>query len=359
MHSAMLLSGVLGIVLAVAGYFWSDLILQVMSTPADVFKDANLYMKIFFLGTPASLVYNFGAAILRAYGDTKRPMYILGLTGLVNVFLNLVLVIGMHRGVDGVAIATIVAQYLSAGAVLWILFSPKEEYDLKWRQLRLHSAQTRKMIAIGIPCGLNGMLFSISNVILQSSINSFNSADIIAGSTAATDINNFFYLVSDALCVACVSFAGQCYGARQYKRIDKLVGSATIIGCLILIVLATVVTCFPRPILKIFNSDPNVINAGIFKLIVCGWGTVLYAAGAVMTGVVRGMGKSLMPMLLNVFSICGVRLVWVLGVFPFYRSVNFLYLCYPISWGICTLAITGYYVYCRKKLYQKELPQNA
>mgnify|MGYP003292187811 CR=1 FL=1 len=218
MHSAMLLSGILGVLLAVAGYFWSGLILQMMSTPADVFDDANLYMKLFFMGTPASLVYNFGAAILRSYGDTKRPMYILGLTGLVNVALNLILVIGMHRGVDGVAIATVVAQYLSAGAVLWILFSPKEAYGLRFAQLRLHGAQTRKMVAIGIPCGLNGMLFSISNVILQSSVNSFNSADIIAGSTAATDINNFFYLVADALGHTDVNTTRKHYAAISDKR---------------------------------------------------------------------------------------------------------------------------------------------
>lgn len=163
MHSAVLLSGILGVGLAVAGFFLSEWILQLMSTPADVLADATVYVKIYFLGVPAALIYNFGAAILRSQGDTKRPMYILGLTGLVNVALNLVLVLGMGRGVDGVAIATAVAQYLSAAAVLWFLFSTKGTYGLRLDQLRLHKAQTWKMVSVGIPCGLNGMLFSIKS----------------------------------------------------------------------------------------------------------------------------------------------------------------------------------------------------
>lgn len=351
MHSAVLLSLILGFGLGLIGLFATQGILVLMGTPADVLEDATLYMQLYFLGVPASIAYNFGAAILRAHGDTRRPMYILGLTGLVNVGLNLLFVIGMHRGVDGVAIATVVSQYLSAFVVFWILFSPKEAYGLRIGQLKLHKAQTMKMVSIGIPCGLNGMLFSISNVILQSSINSFNSADIIAGNTAATDINNFFYLVSDAMGIACVSFSGQCCGAHQYRRLDKLAWSATWWGSLVLVVLAVLVTLFPRPLLGIFNSDPNVVEAGVFKLIVCGWGTVAYMAGSVMTGMVRGMGKSLTPMLLNIFSICGVRLIWVLGIFPFYREVNFLYLCYPISWACCSVLLVLYFFRCRKKLY--------
>ena len=351
MHSAVILSGILGIILGVAGFFLSGRILTLMSTPKSVLADATLYMKIYFTGVPAAMVYNFGAAILRSHGDTKRPMYILGLTGLVNVGLNLVFILGLHRGVDGVAIATVVAQYLSAGVVLWVLFSPKEAYRLQLNRLGLDRAQTWKMISIGVPCGLNGILFSISNVILQSSINSFNSADIIAGNTAASDINNFMYLACDALCVACVSFSGQCFGAQQYKRLDKLAISASVTGLTVMLVFSGIILAFPRTLLGIFNSDPSVIEAGLFHLRVCSLGTVLYVVAPIMTGTVRGMGKSMMPMILNILCICGVRLLWVLVLFPHYRQINFLYLCYPVSWGCCTLAQLVYFLHCRKKIY--------
>ena len=357
MHTAMILSLILGVILTVVGVSLAEGLLARMGTPADVLPSAAVYMRIYFMGMPGTLVYNFGAAILRSHGDAKRSMYILGITGIVNVVLNLVLVIGFAMDVKGVAIATITAQYLSAGAVLWILFHPGQEYGLRLAEVRLHRHLLLKMIAIGLPCGINGVLQGVSNVILQSAINSFNSADIIAGNTAATDINNFSYLVNTAFSTACVSFSGQCYGAKLYKRVDKLAVSSSLCNCGILVVLAVIVTLFPRQILRIFNSDPNVIEAGVFKMLLCSWSTMFFAVSETMVGCVRGMGKSTPPMLLNIFCLCGVRLIWVLLVFPHCPyDPAYVYLCFPVSWFLGVIAQTGYFLYCRKRLMANTAP---
>lgn len=356
MHTAMILSLLLGIVLMVIGVGVAEKILSMMGTPSDVLPSAALYMRIYFMGMPGALVYNFGAAILRSYGDAKRSMYILGVTGLVNVLLNLVLVIGFGMDVEGVAIATTVAQYLSAVAVVWILFNPQQEYKLRLAEVRLHREHLVKMVVIGLPCGINGILQSASNVILQSAINSFNSADIIAGNTAATDINNFSYLVNTAFSTACVSFAGQCYGAKAYKRVDKLVVNACFCNVGILLILATAVSVFPRQLLSMFNSDPNVIEAGVFKMILCSWSTVFFAISEILVGCVRGMGKSTQPMVINIFSLCVVRLIWVLLIFPLCpRDPAYIYLCFPVSWLIGVILQTGYFLRCRKQLLAKSV----
>ena len=357
MHTSMLLSVALGIVLGLLGVFASPALLRRMGTPEDVLPSATLYMQIYFLGMPGALVYNFGASIMRAYGDAKRSMYILGVTGLVNVVLNLVLVIGFRMDVAGVAIATIVAQYLSAVAVVWILFRPRQEYGMRMAELRIHWQMLKKVIAIGLPCGINAILQSVTNVMIQSSINGFNSADIIAGNTTATDINTISYLFNTAFSSACVSFAGQCYGAKEYKRLDQLALSASVSNCAILTVLATVVTLFPRQLLGLFTSDPNVIEAGIFKMILCSWSTILFGISEVMVGCVRGMGKSTQPTVLNLICICGARLAWIWFVFPLcpYEPA-YLYLCFPVSWFLAAVCQSANFILCRKKLPVSKTP---
>ena len=350
MHSAVVLSGIFGVVLMGIGLALAQTILTWMDTPSDVLPMAVTYMRIFFLGMPASLVYNFGAAILRSHGDSKRSMYILGVTGMVNVVLNMILVTVFHLDVAGVAIATIVAQYLSAIAVLWILFNKKQEYKLSFKELKLHRELVGKMIAIGVPCGINGILQCLSNVILQAAVNSFGKY-VIAGNTAATDINNFTYLVNNAFCAACVSFSGQCCGAREYKRLDKLIVSSAIWNSVFVMAIAAVVTIFPRQLLGIFNSDPRVVDAGMFKLILLSWTAMLYGIGDTLVGCVRGMGKSVTPTVWNIICLCGIRLVWVMFIFP--RCPNdprYLYLCFPVSWVIATAVQACTFIYYRRKL---------
>jgi len=350
MHSAVVLSVIFGFVLMVMGLGLAKTILTLMDTPTDVLPMAVTYMRIFFLGMPGSLVYNFGAAILRSHGDSKRSMYILGVTGLVNVVLNLILVMVFHLDVASVAIATIVAQYLSAIAVLWILFSEKQEYKLSFKELKLHKELVGRMVAIGVPCGINGILQCLSNVILQSAVNSFGKY-VIAGNTAATDINNFTYLVNGAFCAACVSFSGQCVGAKEYKRLDKLVVSSAIWNSVFVVAIASVVTLFPRQLLGIFNSDPRVVDAGMFKLILLSWTAMIYGIGDTLVGCVRGMGKSMVPTVWNIICLCGIRFVWVLFIFPHCpNDPRYLYLCFPVSWVIATSVQTCTFIHYRRKL---------
>ena len=350
MHTAVLVSFYLGIGLMALGLALSRRLLLIMNTPADVLDDAVTYMRIIFLGVPASIVYNFGSAIMRSHGDTKRSMYILGVTGAVNVLLNFLLVIGFHLDVVGVAIATIIAQYLSAFAVLYILFHQKQDYRLRFRELRIHRRILWNIIAIGVPCGINGMLQSLSNVILQSSVNVFGKV-VIAGNTAAADITCFAYLVNDAFAAACVSFAGQCFGAGKYKRLSKVAVTAAICDSVIVLAMAGVITCFARPLLGLFNPNPQVVEAGLFRLLLLSWTTVLFGISECMVGCVRGMGKSMTPTVLNLFCLCGLRLAWALFVFPFCpQQPEYLYLCYPISWLAAMLIQTGSFIHFKKKL---------
>ena len=350
MHTAITLSAFLGIALMALGLVLSRWLLQTTNTPDDVFPDALNYMRIIFLGMPASLIYNFSGAILRSNGDTKRSMYILGCTGLVNVVLNLVLVIVFQLEATGVAIATIVSQYLSAIAALWILFNPKGEYKLQLQELGLNRRLAWGIIAVGVPCGLNGILQSISNVILQSSVNAFGK-EVIAGAAAAADISCFAYLVNDAFAAACLSFAGQCYGAGNYKRIDKVAFSAAICDAVIVLAMAAVITLFAKPLMGLFNPDPAVINAGMFRLLLLSWTTVFFGISECLVGSIRGMGKSISPTAINLVFLCGIRVVWAMFVFPFLpQTPEYLFLCYPISWVLALAVQVINYTHCRKHL---------
>lgn len=349
MHSAIVLSVYIGLIICLLGLAVSRPLLQLMDTPEDVLELAIMYMRIYLLGVPASAVYNFGANILRAHGDTKRSMYILSLTGLINVGLNLVFVIGCGMSVAGVAIATTIAQYISMIWMLWILFSPRGIYKMRAKQLKLHRESAMAVVRVGIPCGLNGMVFSVSNMILQSSLNSFGSV-AVAGKTAALDISTMVYQGINASQLACVSFSGQCYGAKNYKRIDSLLlRSIGICGAYVAVV-AGVCTLFSQQLLGLFNSDPGVISVGTNLLMINVWGYLIYTTSEIATGCSRGMGHSGIPSLLNFLGICVPRLLWVVLIFPLKRDITFLYLCYPISWIISTILQLSYYLYVRKGL---------
>ena len=349
MHTSVLVAGICGVGVGLFGVLASKWILELMDTPASVLADATLYMQIYFMGTPGSLVYNFSSGIMRAHGDTKRPMYILLVSGLVNVALNLALVIGCKMGVEGVAIATIVSQYISAVWALWIMFDPKDIYQLRLPELKIHKNHLIAIVRIGIPNGLGGMVFSLSNVIIQSSINSFDSAIIMAGKTASSDLASLIYQVEAALYATCVSFAGQCYGAKEYKRIDMLMrrGIALLEGAYV--ILSGITTVFARQLIGLFNPNPDVIDIGVSLYLVQCWGYMLYAPAEICLGCLRGMKYSTMPTFLNLLGVCMPRLLWVWFVFPYYRTILFLFMCYPISWIISTIMQSSYYFHVRKK----------
>ncbi len=363
MHTSMLMALVCGLGIGMIGFIFCKPLLVLMGTKEEVLDLATLYMRIYFMGSPASIVYNFGANILRAHGDTKRPMYILAVTGMVNVLLNLVLVIGCHRNVDGVAIATITAQYISAISVLVILFSPKGTYKMKLRKLRIHGQMAMSVIRVGVPCGLNSMVFTVSNVILQTAVNTYEPY-MIAGKTAASDISTLLYQIIVAFYAGSVSFSGQCYGAGNYKRIDKLFVKGTLLCWSFMISISVLCTLFPRQLLSLFNDDPRVIEAGVSILLINCWGYLLYTVSETALGCLRGMKESTIPSLLNFLGICVPRIIWAMFVFPQFQDVYttdmaFLFLCYPISWIISAGLQLSYYLICRRKLKKRVERQAA
>ena len=354
MHTAIPLAAICGMFVLVMGQLCCKPLLTLLGTPDSLMEGAELYMRIFFLGVPGSLVYNFGSNILRSNGDTKRPMMILSLSGLVNVALNLVLVIGFNMSVAGVAIATITSQYISAIWVLCILFSQKGEYKMSARKLKLHKDMVLSIVKIGVPGGINGLVFTLSNTVILTGVNSFNSEIISAGKTAATDIATLIYQVVVGIYLGCISFSGQCYGAKKYRRIDKVALTAMGLGTAMLVVIGALITIFERPLLGMFNSDPAVINAGIGPLRINAWFYVFYLISEVPLGCMRGTKRSTVPSLLNVIGICGPRIIWTFFVFPLHRSLTFLYVCFPISWVISAVFQWSYYFCIRKQLLKRE-----
>lgn len=353
MHTAVLLSILMGVVLSVIGLLITKPILHLLGTPEEIFDLAELYLRIYFAGLLFTSIYNFCANVLRANGDTKRPMLILTVSGIVNVALNLILVVFCDMSVAGVAIATVISKVVSAVWELCILFDPKGEYKLSLKELRIHPKSLSVIVRVGVPSGINGMLFSLSNLTVQSSVNSFNDTAIIAGKAAATDVGNLLYQIINGFYTASLSFSGQCYGARDYKRIDSLVIRAGISSSAMVAIGAALCTAFPRQVIGIFNSSPEVAAAGTSVLYILCWGYVLFAVSEMFMGCSRGMGNAMGTMIMNIVGICLPRLIWVWWIFPLNRTIVWLYLCFPISWTVSSIMQGSYYIYLRRKLDKK------
>ena len=349
MHTSMLVAAVCGAFMAVVGVLLAKPILRLMHSPEDVIDRASLYMRIYLAGSPFSMIYNFGSAILRSHGDTKRPTIILSITGLLNVLCNLFFAIVCHMPVAGVALATIIAQAVSAVWVVWILFNPKDDFRMKWTSLRLHKNHLASIIRIGVPCGLNPIVFNFANALLQSTINTFG-ATLIAGNVAADSINTFVYAVPASLYTSCVSFSGQCYGAGKYDRLTKAMRSAMLMGGGLTILIGAVIIAFPRAFLGFFATDPAVVDAGIFKLSIMMLTIIPYTLGQVLMGVLRGMRKSTGPTVINAFAVCLPRVLWILFIFPLNPTPFMLYLCLPVSNVLDFTALLIYYLRSQKEL---------
>ena len=357
MHTSILLAAITGVFAMVLGIFVARPFLVAMSCPENVLDLATEYMRIYFVGVPFSLLYNFGAAILRAHGDTKRPMNILAVSGLINVGLNMVFVIFCGMDVDGVGWATVISQLYSASMVLWYLFRDDGGYDLNLREMKLHKRELASVARVGIPCGLNGLVFSIANVIIASSINSLGEV-AVGGNSAAGGISGIVYQVLAAFYSGCISFSGQCYGAGKYKRIDKLVASSIIMSGLIMAVLSLIATLFPHALLGLFTKNEAYIQSGAAQMQIVCWSYILYGVSESFLGCLRGMRRSGMPTLLNALFICVPRLIWVFVFFPMCRETWFLHLCYPISYVFSSAAQGLYYLAVRRKL-DKESEETA
>ncbi|MCI8693254.1 MAG: MATE family efflux transporter [Lachnospiraceae bacterium] len=322
-----------GIILIFLGFFLSKPALGWMGTPDNVIEHSVLYMRIYFIGMPFMMVYNFGSAVLRAVGDTKRPLYYLLIAGVINVILNLIFVIAFSMGVAGVAAATVISQAVSAALVVRCLIRTDSAYRLELQGIKIVPDKLLKMIQIGVPAGMQGALFSISNVLIQSSVNSFGSV-AMAGNTAGSNIEGFVYTAMNAFHQAAISFSGQNYGARKYKRISRVLLICELLVLGVGIVLGNAAYLLGGTLLKLYTVDPEVIQYGILRMrIIC---TTYCLCGMmdVAVGALRGMGYAIMPMLVSLTGACLFRVVWIYTVFQSYRTLKCLYISYPISWGL-------------------------
>ena len=352
MHTSLVVLGASGLFLLVVGVLFARSLMQLVNVPEDMLDLATLYVKIFFLGVPASLVYNTGSAILRAHGDARRPMMILSVSGLVNVALNLILVVFCNMSVAGVAIATVTAQVISAVWVLSILFGRRDIFRMKTKELRIHTKTAKQLLAVGIPCGINSIAFCFPNMILQAKVNTFGT-EVVAGNVAADSITILLIQLMVGFYSGTTSFVGQNFGAKKYKRVDRSVATATAISCGLIVVVSALVMVFSGPLMGLFDNNPEVIRAGTPKLqLYCSFCT-LYAASEVLLGAVRGLKKTLVPSIINISTICGIRILWIYLIFPLNPTVGMIYWCYPISWVFSVAGLLAAYLYYRKKLFVK------
>ncbi len=349
-HTAMMTSIVGGLILVVLGVALSGPALRLMGTPDNVIDHAVLYMRIYFLGMPAMMAYNFGAAVLRAVGDTRRPLYYLLTAGVVNVVLNLFFVIACSMGVAGVAIATDISQVISALLVIRCLMQTDSDYRLNLKELRIIPSKLSRMIQIGVPAGLQGALFSISNVLIQSSVNSFGSV-AMAGNTAAANVEGFVYTAMNAFHQTSISFTGQNYGAHNYKRIGKIAVICQVLVCLVGLLMGNGAYLLGGTLLQLYSADAEVIQYGLVRMLYICVPYCLCGMMDTIVGSLRGMGYSVMPMLVSLTGACLFRIVWIYTVFPQSRTLETLYISYPISWTLTFLT----HVICFLVVYRRKL----
>lgn len=336
-HTSVATSIVAGGALLILGQFLARPMLELMGSPENVIDQSALYVQIFFLGMPGNMLYNFGAAVLRSVGDTRRPLYFLIIAGVLNVVLNLIFVIGFKMDVAGVALATIISQYVSAALVFICLLRSNGPYRVYLRHLKIHLDMLWGLARIGLPAGMQGIIFSISNVLIQSSINSFGSV-AMTGSGTAANLEGFVYVAMNAFYQAALSFTGQNMGAGKYERINKIMGLCIMMVTIVGVVTGVGVYLLGTPLLSIYNSDPEVIAFGLERLLLVCAPYFLCGIMDTMVGMMRGMGYSVVPMIVSVVGVCGIRVMWIYTFFAMDHTLFMLYISYPISW-IATAAI--------------------
>ncbi|NLO82316.1 MAG: MATE family efflux transporter [Clostridiales bacterium] len=348
-HTSIAISIISGLIVMVMGLAFCKPMLIQMGTPGDILNLSVLYMKIFFMGVPAMMVYNFGAAILRAVGDSRRPMYYLIISGIVNVILNLFFIVVLHMSVDGVAWATVISQYLLMFLVIICLMRSNRGIRFMPRQLHIDKHKLKEIVRIGLPAGLQSLLFSISNVMIQSAVNSFGST-MVAASSAAGNVEGFVGTTMNAYYNAAITFTGQNMGAKKYDRIDTVAKICTVLIFATWILMSGAVLLFGRSLLGMYTSDSEVIELGMLRM------TVLMAAyftcGVmnVFPGLTRGMGYSVLPMLCTLIGACLMRIVWLKTVFVLTPTVVMLFACYPVTWGLAGLGQVGIFFYARRRI---------
>ncbi len=349
-HTSITLALISGIAMGIIGVIAAKGALELMDTPDNVLNLSTLYMRIYFMGMPFFMLYNYGAAILRAVGDTKRPLLFLIISGATNVLLNLLLVIQFHLGVAGVAIATVISQCISCILVLRCLYLSDGSYQLRFNKLGMKTRYVKQIFQIGIPAGIQSTIINFSNVLLQSSVNSFGSV-AMAGYTAANNILGFLYVSVNSITQACMSFTSQNYGVRKFKRMDKVLLECLGLTVIVALVLGGGSYLFGAELMHIYTKSTNVIECGIDIML---YTTVTYFLCGIMDllpGALRGMGHSTVPMILSVIGTVGTRIVWIYVIFPCHRSLDFLFISYPVSWLLTIVMQVICFYFVRKKVH--------
>lgn len=353
-HTSLLSSFIIGILLGVFGYLFSGNLLHLMHNDLKLSK---IYLEIYFIGMPVNLLYNFAAAILRAVGDTKRPLYYLTISGIINILLNLLFVMAFNMSVAGVAIATVISQVVSCVLVMITLFKTKQPYRFRFHELRIDGKALWEITRIGLPAGIQSSIFSISNVIIQSSVNQFGTI-AMNGNSAAQSVEGFVYTSMNSVYHAALAFTSQNYGAKCEKNIKKITIYSLIIVTMIGLIMGVPLFIFGKQVLTIYTKIPEEIKVGYIRLHYLCLPYFLCGIMDVMVGILRGLGYSTVPMIVSILGVCGFRILWIYAVFyqitdfSSYTHLNYLYISYPISWIITFIAhIISYYI-CSRKVFK-------
>lgn len=341
-HTAMAIAIAFGIILGVIGILISPLLLELMNTPDDVMDQAVLYLRIYFGGVITLTVYNIGSGILRAVGDSKRPLYYLIVSGIANVFFNLLFVCVFNMGVAGVAWGTILSQLLSCILVIINLVKCTDSYRLELKRIRFDKEIFFRIAKIGLPAGVQSMVISLSNIVIQSKVNIFGSI-AMAGYSAANRIDGFVYMPLNALSLAMTTFTAQNLGARKMHRAKKGTRTAIIMGLIAIIATGWTAVLFARPLIGLFSGEEDVIIYGVRTITVLGGGYFLFTFNDILAGVIRGAGNATVPMIISIFNMCIVRILWLTFLLPIWQNFNLVLVCYPLTWGLSSLCYLIYY----------------
>lgn len=357
-HTSIAISLIGGVICLVLGLVLSPVLLRMMGTPENIISKAELYLQIYFIGLPAMSVYNFGSAILRALGDTKHPLYYLIVAGIVNIVLNVVFVAGFSMDVAGVAIATVISQVVSAFLTVRHMMRMEEELRLEWKKVHINKAKLARIAKVGIPSGIQSTVFSLSNVLIQSSINGFGEL-AVAGNSAASNIEGFIYVAMNSFYQSAQTFTSQNVGARRYKRINRVFATCALMVTVTGLVLGNCAYFFGKELLAIYlPGDAKAIEYGIIRMGVIATTYALCGIMDVLSGELRGMGESVLPMIVSLVGSCLLRVVWIYTIFQQFHTLKVLYYSYPVSWILTAAVHLLCYFYVRNRLMRRD-PQAA
>lgn len=337
-----------GLLMLALGLIFARPLLELLNTRDDLIDGAELYLRIYFLGMPAAALYNYGNGVLNAIGDTKTPLIYLSVAGVLNVILDLAFVIGLGMSTDGVALASMLSQCVSAGLIVRSLMRSTDIYRLNLRELRFYRDKASHVLSIGVPAGLQNAIFSVANLFIQAGVNSFSTV-VVEGNSAAGNVDNLVYAVMNAFYIACSSFVGQNYGAGKVDRVRKSYLLTLGYAALAAAIFGGLFLLFGRQFLSLFTPEAEVIDAGLQRIAVMCFSFPLSALMDNTTAASRGLGKGLVPMILVFLGSCVFRVIWIYTVFAYFHTIGSLYLLYPFSWLITGTAEIAYFVYCYRK----------